>query len=268
MFIYYENRLRAVQATFLFPLLVDTADENDFVTTAVHVAGDTQISKNGGAFANTINGFTHIGNGIYSLVLTAAEMNAVQIAVTVVDQTAVKVWRDHMLAIENYRDIASVLRQHVATAGGASTITLDAGASAVNDAYKGAQISIVSGTGTGQVRVIRSYVGATKVATVGRPWATNPDATSAYNIMGVGEVEIDPYGVDDIWDDLEGTEPATAIASNSTMRRILQGLKRWAFNRGTATNSARTIYKDDSITALETQTFSSDGTTSDRGKSA
>lgn len=69
-----------------------------------------------------------------------------------------------------------------AQAGGASSITLAAGASATDNAYRPFTIRITGGTGSGQSRVIGSYVGATKVATVTEAWTTTPDATSTYSI--------------------------------------------------------------------------------------
>lgn len=70
----------------------------------------------------------------------------------------------------------------VATAGAARTMTLAVGASAVDGFYNGMHVSITSGTGNGQERVIVGYNGTTKVATVDRDWATLPDATSNYSI--------------------------------------------------------------------------------------
>jgi hypothetical protein len=69
-----------------------------------------------------------------------------------------------------------------ATAGAASTITLAAGASAVNDFYKGMVINITAGTGNGQKRMIASYIGSSKIATVTPVWTTPTDATSQYII--------------------------------------------------------------------------------------
>lgn len=80
-------------------------------------------------------------------------------------------------------DASSVLRRGTAQAGAAGTITLDAGASAVNDFYNGCQVVITSGTGTKQARLITDYVGATKVATIGPNWATNPDNTSVFSVL-------------------------------------------------------------------------------------
>jgi len=76
-----------------------------------------------------------------------------------------------------------VSRENTATAGGATTITLDAGASAVDDTYNGLPICIVSGTGAGQKRAVTDYDGASKLATVGTAWTVNPDATSVFRIL-------------------------------------------------------------------------------------
>lgn len=69
-----------------------------------------------------------------------------------------------------------------AQAGAASTITLHAGGSAVNDFYRGYRIRTTGGTGSGQTRSIKSYVGATKIATVADPWTVQPDATTTFSI--------------------------------------------------------------------------------------
>ena len=83
------------------------------------------------------------------------------------------------------------IRSNTAQAGAATTITLDAGASAVNDFYNGASILTTGGTGVGQYRIITDYVGATKVATVNAAWATNPDATTTFAIFPAAETAAD-----------------------------------------------------------------------------
>lgn len=77
-------------------------------------------------------------------------------------------------------DALQPVRKATAQAGGASTITLDASASAVNDFYAAHFIQILSGTGAGQTNFISAYVGSTKVATVRTAWATIPDNTSVF----------------------------------------------------------------------------------------
>ncbi len=76
--------------------------------------------------------------------------------------------------------------------GGATstTVTLDGDAVGVNDYYDGALIQIGVGTGAGQSRIISTYVGATKIATVTDPWAVIPNGTSYYIIHPMGDVEV------------------------------------------------------------------------------
>lgn len=69
-----------------------------------------------------------------------------------------------------------------AQAGAASTITLAASASSVDQKWTGYRILIESGTGFGQSRTISNYNGTTKVATVDTSWGTQPDVTSIYHI--------------------------------------------------------------------------------------
>lgn len=52
------------------------------------IAGTSQISKNGGAFANTTNLPTYIGNGLYNIILTATEMQATYINLTFIAAAA------------------------------------------------------------------------------------------------------------------------------------------------------------------------------------
>jgi hypothetical protein len=68
---------------------------------AVHAAGDTQISKDEAAQANTGSGFVDRGD-FYSIALTATEMQAARIVLRIVDQTATKVWLDKTIVIETY----------------------------------------------------------------------------------------------------------------------------------------------------------------------
>lgn len=68
-----------------------------------------------------------------------------------------------------------------AQSGGASNITLAAGASATNDYYNNLYIITTGGTGSGQIRRVSDYVGATKVATISVAWSVVPDATTTYS---------------------------------------------------------------------------------------
>lgn len=195
--------------------------------------GDVKISKDGGAAANVTNLPVAIamGNGaVWDFSLTATEMQAAQIVVTIAD-SATKAVEDQSFIIETHGnasaqfqvDLADSVRAGLtalpnaaagvsgglptidaalnvstfavdsgtAQAGAAATITLRAGASATDSLYNGSVITIYGGTGAGQSRTIVGYVGATKVATVGRNWATNPDNTSVYKIHGLAVPRVD-----------------------------------------------------------------------------
>lgn len=114
------QRRYGVQTTFYFPLIDYGA--TDFEATPVtHASGDTQVSKDGGAFANTTNAFAHEGNGIYSLVLTATEMEARVIVVTIKDQGS-KAWEDQCIVIATMAN-ASAEIPNLADGSVASAIT-------------------------------------------------------------------------------------------------------------------------------------------------
>lgn len=90
-----------------------------------------------------------------------------------------------------YTPQAPDLHRGTAQAGGASSITLSVSGSqtllgdvkTIDNYYQGMRIEIISGTGSGQLRRIASYVGSTKVATVDSAWTTQPDGTSVYSIV-------------------------------------------------------------------------------------
>jgi len=80
------------QTTFYFALEDVSDAEAPFVGVAP-LAADIWLVKDGGAAANASNASTAIGNGIYSLVLTAAEMQAAVISVSIYDATASAIFK-------------------------------------------------------------------------------------------------------------------------------------------------------------------------------
>lgn len=77
---------------------------------------------------------------------------------------------------------AGLYEEETAQAGSNDTITLAAGASALDDFYNMMVLTIIEGTGAGQMRTFKDYNGTTKVATACSDWIVNPDATSKYVI--------------------------------------------------------------------------------------
>ena len=78
---------------------------------------------------------------------------------------------------------ALTTRTNVAQTGGASTITLDQGASTIDNFYRYQYVVVIGGTGIGQARKISSYVGSTRVATIDIPWSIILDSTSKFAIV-------------------------------------------------------------------------------------
>lgn len=86
--------------TVVFPLI--SGGSTEFCTTASFAAGDSQISKDEGAFANTSGTPSHIGNGMYSLGISGVELQASRVMITIIDQTATKIWEDQSIILSTY----------------------------------------------------------------------------------------------------------------------------------------------------------------------
>jgi Tfp pilus assembly protein PilW len=80
-------------------------------------------------------------------------------------------------------EVAAVAQQP----NSATTIKLNAAASATDDLYNGMVIRIIGGTGANQSRKITAYDGTSKVATVASSWDVVPDNSSVY-AFGLGYV--------------------------------------------------------------------------------
>lgn len=81
---------------------------------------------------------------------------------------------------------AFLIRQDTCQSGStASTVKLDAGASASDNFYRDVIVVLTAGTGAGQARVITAYTGATRVATIKRDWVTTPDNTTSFKLIAI-----------------------------------------------------------------------------------
>jgi hypothetical protein len=108
------------------------------------------------------------------------------------------------------------VNEGLAQGGTSTTITLNASASAIDDAYNGQLVFIRSGTGQDQVGLVEDYVGSTKVATIRTrsatgQWATVPDTTSAY--MMIPNLT---FTVSEIQSGLATSTALAAVATNVT----------------------------------------------------
>jgi len=84
----------------------------------------------------------------------------------------------------SFRHIAEWEEPYSDTAQGGTinTIVLSLSDWSTDDYYNYWDVTILSGTGAGQERVITDYVGATRTATVRDDWDIQPDATSVYEV--------------------------------------------------------------------------------------
>jgi hypothetical protein len=145
-------------------------------------------------------------------------------------------------------------REHVneglAQAGGTNTITLNALASASDDAYEGQTVFIRSGTGEDQSRQIVTYDGTTKIATVERDWDVVPDATSGYVILGQHT-----HLISEITDGIFAHEDAAGISLDDAMiiiRRLLE-------NKVTRSGDIISVFEENGTTLWRQFDLSSGG---------
>lgn len=170
----YGARLRVV-----FPIL--DAD-GDLQTGAAGL--DSELSQDQGTFADATNEATEIAtsSGMYYLDLISTEMDVKSVAIIVKTSTVGAKTTPMVI----YPKRLTVLRTGTAQAGAGSTITLDSGASAIDNFYLGCYVNCTNNSpanAIGQARRITGYVGSTKVATVEAAWGTNPSSATTFEIL-------------------------------------------------------------------------------------
>ena len=182
-----------------------TADGTALQPSATIASGDVKILKDQGTAANTTNLPTNEGNGVYSLSLTAAEMAANQITITIDDATATETFLGTHINIETFggglgssstiaRDLSALVQdanmtQITSSTARASTLAqqldlvltvnpvTDAGnttssfitnlTASTDDLYNTRVIKFVAGNAAlvGRYAYIRDYDGTTKTLT-------------------------------------------------------------------------------------------------------
>ena len=164
--------------TITFPIMDST---NAPLTGATVSGADSEVSIDGAIFVDCGSEFTEItrsgtNSGVYRLDLTAAECSGEELVYLIRSTVAGTI--DRVVIPE----VLPAMDSGEAVNGGANTITLRLGASALDDYYNNNIVEIVRGTGAGQSKMILDYEGSTRIATVDRNWVTQPDSTSVYII--------------------------------------------------------------------------------------
>lgn len=176
---------------------LDSTDGTPETGIAYNTSGIALFYRRDGAAATTITpadlaalttghtdgGVKHVNAGIFRLDVPDAAWVAGSETVVIGGSATGMIFKEVEVQIAA---TLQPIRTNTATAGGASTITLDASASSGNGFYDHNIVQIVAGTGAGQARIITGYVGSTKVATVDTAWSTNPASGSVFAIWPLG----------------------------------------------------------------------------------
>lgn len=232
-----ENRSALMPTTAARTLDVSAAGEAGLDW--ANIGGPTTSQTLSGT---TVGTATALGaNAVSATAIAADAITAAKIAAGAIDSAT----------FANDTGLTNV-RSATAQAGAATTITLDASASAVDDFYNGTLLRIVSGTGAGQARFITDYVGATKVATV-NTWATNPDSTSVFVILP-SEAASTGSVADAVLDDAL-IDSVPADGSLPTVRQAIYMIAQFLMERSVS-GTTLTVRKSDGSTSLMTFTLS------------
>lgn len=168
---------RGTAITVTFPA-VDPQNRPERKSGITFPAGAAQISKDGGAFANTTNVPTEISLGRYELELTAVEMNAAWVHVAITDEATDPV--DLMLGTSG--NPSGVI---VADGSNTSSTFKTDLAESVNDYWKDALILFTTGNLAGQVKKVSAFNATTDFITVSAAFTGTPANGDRFLIVNI-----------------------------------------------------------------------------------
>lgn len=156
---------------------------------------DSEISKNGDTMADA-GVEAEVGNGMYSIAFSAAEMTADVISGVLKTSTADVPDTPFTL----YPKKLVILRSGTAQGGAAGYITLDASAGTVDDIWNGC-LCVADIDGTVEARIIDDYDGTNEQASVTPNWVqASPDSDDTFVIYLPSGMQV-PMVVDAIMDE-------------------------------------------------------------------
>jgi len=148
----------------------------------VVTASGTASGGSGTTIVDATATFTGMINFFVEITL-AGVINLRKISLTTPATTLTVLAMSGTPVAEAYSVRKGQVRNGTATAGGASTITLEVALNLALNDMAGLIVVITGGTGSGQRRSITSNTaGVSSVLTVDQPWTTTPDLTSTYEI--------------------------------------------------------------------------------------
>ncbi len=146
------------------PLSLVSSATGQWKSSPTIAAGDFQISKDFGTFANlaTLPAVTPAATRQVKVDLSASEMDAARILVQAIDQTSPAEWQDTGFVVMTYG--AGYLEGTIATATSTTVCTLSSDFPATTDALVDAAIEVLSGANAGLSRKVTAYTSG-RVAT-------------------------------------------------------------------------------------------------------
>lgn len=264
-------RKYGVASVIYFPLV--KRDVVDFALGADYtpVAGDTRLSKDGGAAASaTTTPFAvAMGNtALWGLTLNAADLQCAKLVITIGD-AATKTVEDQMLLIDTYGNASAehavdlddsvragltALPNAAAEASG-GLFTRGTGAGQVNQAANGQIDTNTVAMGSGVITataIAADAIGSSELAA-----SAVSEIATAVNAEVVDALNVDTY-----------SELTSLPGASPTIKQMMMFLYMMARNRMTTTSTQRKLYRDDASTVLGTWAVSDDGTTFEQGEVA
>lgn len=219
-------------------------DGVDFRIDAVHASGDSTIVKDNAVPYTTDNGFVDEGR-IYSLALTASEMQATNIVIYIVDQSATKMWLDTALVIETYGHASA---QH---AFDLDTATQDVGSVSTVDDKTG--YALTSGERASVADAVWDEAQAGHVASGSFGQEVQSHATKTELDAGLAGLN-DPTATTIADAILARDFSAVVGAASRSMLNALRALR----NRVLVSGTTMTVYEEDDAEAAWTAVVSTD----------
>lgn len=155
-------------------------------------------------------------------------------------------------------DAAFEVHSGTAQAGTANTITLDTGASATDNIYRGDRIVIIGGTGVQEHGICISYNGTTKVATMSENWVITPDATSEFEVVPA-DVDVETWQHVIVSSGATSGLPAVDAQAISDNTAAADNVQANIGNLDAAISSLNNISVSDVLTTQMTEAYAADG---------
>lgn len=164
-------------AAFVFTVPLVTKGGSDYLANPTLAAGDAKCSKDNGAYANlgTLPSVDPASGHGVKVTVAAAEMEAGEIVVKLIDQTVPKEWEDQMVVIhtETKQGHASFT---VVADGANSATAFEIDSTAGDDVHNFRLIKFNTGALAGQVRKVTDFDDASNFVTVNDAFTAAPSA--------------------------------------------------------------------------------------------